>query len=321
MTTPALQLNDLSVTLDRIPIVDHASLGVEAGQIVALLGPSGCGKTTLLRAVAGLVPLREGRVLWNGDDLAAVSPHERGFGLMFQDHVLFPHLDVAGNVGYGLRVARASAAAIRRRVDELLDLVGLPGMGARRVDSLSGGEAQRVALARALAPAPRLLMLDEPLGSLDLDLRRRLTAEIRELLNRLGLTALHVTHDQDEAFAIADRVAIMHRGAIDRVDTAENLWRDPRSERVARFLGHLNIAQWPGRGKVVVRPDAIALAGSPGSTRLEGVVSDQRFARGAYATRVATSWGELEFSAEQRYEQGARIDLYIDPARVASLDR
>lgn len=213
--------------------VDGVSLQVAQGEVVALLGPSGCGKSSLLRAVAGLEPLAGGEVRWAGRSLADVAVHRRGFGLVFQDGQLFEHRTVAGNVGYGLR-GRGTAGRVR----ELLGLVGLAGYDDRPVSTLSGGERQRVALARALAPAPRLLLLDEPLSALDRSLRERLAVDLRAVLVATGTTALFVTHDQDEAFAVADRVAVLSRGRLLQVDTPRALWTAPASAEVARFLGY-----------------------------------------------------------------------------------
>lgn len=218
--------------------VDGVTLGVAPGEVVALLGPSGCGKSSLLRAVAGLETAAAGTVTWDGADLAGVPVHRRGFGLMFQDGQLFPHRDIGGNVEFGLRMARAPRAERDSRVRELLEVVGLAGYERRAVPTLSGGEQQRVALARALAPGPRLLLLDEPLSALDRALRERLADDLRTALTRTGTTALLVTHDHDEAFAVADRVAVMDAGRLLQVAAPAELWRRPASRRVAEFLGY-----------------------------------------------------------------------------------
>ncbi|MEU3775630.1 ABC transporter ATP-binding protein [Streptomyces sp. NPDC032472] len=246
-----LELAGVSVRFGERTVVDSVDLEVAEHEIVCVLGPSGSGKSTLLRVVAGLQPVSAGRVLLGGADQARVPVHRRGVGLMFQDHQLFPHRDVAGNVAFGLRMrgsadgsgrgARARAAHAAR-VAELLELVGLPGAQRRSVSSLSGGEQQRVALARALAPSPRLLMLDEPLGQLDRGLRERLVVELRELFSRLGTTVLAVTHDQGEAFALADRVVVMREGRIAQAGTPLEVWQRPASVFVARFLGFQNVA-------------------------------------------------------------------------------
>ena len=201
-----LSVEGVRVRFEDRWVLDGADLTVGPAEIVALLGPSGSGKSTLLRVIAGLLPPDEGRVLWDGEDVTAVPAHRRRFGLVFQDHQLFPHRDVAGNVGFGLAVAGRPKAEVRERVAELLHLVGLDGFERRSVTALSGGEAQRVALARALAPQPRLLLLDEPLAALDRELHDRLAVDLRYLLQELGTAGLHVTHDRDEAGLVADRI-------------------------------------------------------------------------------------------------------------------
>ncbi|MFF0447069.1 ABC transporter ATP-binding protein [Streptomyces sp. NPDC004609] len=236
-----LELDDVTVRFGARTALDAVDLEVAEHEIVCVLGPSGSGKSTLLRVVAGLRRADRGRVLLAGADQSGVPVHRRGVGLMFQDHQLFPQRDVGGNVAFGLRVRGTGRAERERRVAELLDLVGLPGAGRRAVAALSGGEQQRVALARALAPEPRLLMLDEPLGQLDRGLRERLVVELRELFGRLGTTVLAVTHDQGEAFALADRVVVMRDGRIAQAGAPLEVWQRPADEFVARFLGFDNV--------------------------------------------------------------------------------
>ncbi len=237
----ALVVEHLTVTFGAVTAVDDVSLSLGRGSVLAVLGPSGCGKSTLLRAVAGLEPVHSGTVRFDGADLAGVPTHRRGFALMFQDGQLFPHRSVAGNVGYPLRLRRRPKAEVAARVAELLDLVGLPAYGDRSPATLSGGERQRVALARALAVRPRLLLLDEPLSALDRGLRERLAADLREILRAEGTTAVLVTHDHDEAFTVADRMAVMRRGRVVQQGTLDAVWRSPADAETARFLGYARV--------------------------------------------------------------------------------
>jgi thiamine transport system ATP-binding protein len=311
-----LHVQGLCVSYDENVALAGIDLSIAEHEVISILGPSGCGKSTLLRAVAGLLVPDSGAIRWSGQDVTTIAPHARGFGLMFQDHALFPHRSVAENIEFGLRMQHQPPDQRRRRVAEMLDLVGLAAMGDRSIGTLSGGEAQRVALARSLAPAPQLLMLDEPFGSLDRGLRERLTTEVGELLRRVGVTAIHVTHDQDEAFAIADRVVVMQRGQIERVDTPLAIWRDPRTEFVARFLGHDNIVDLPGQGRMLIRSDAIRIEDSPakigaGDT-LTGTVLAQRFHGGRYVTRLSTSHGELVVDHPRAIERGTVVPIVID---------
>lgn len=224
-----LSLTQIAVSFDE-PVLHGVDLEVAAGEIVCILGPSGGGKSTLLRAVAGLVDYA-GRVEVAGRPLEGVPTHRRAVGMMFQDDLLFPHLDVAGNVGFGLRADDPA------RVRQMLDLVGLTGFDGRGVDTLSGGQAQRVALARALAPAPEVLLLDEPFGALDVVLKAELVLEVQRLLRDQGITVLAVTHDRHEAFTIADRVAVLREGRLVQVGTPDELWNKPVDVYVARLVG------------------------------------------------------------------------------------
>jgi len=305
----------VTVRFGATTALDRVDMEVAPGEVMAVVGPSGCGKSTLLRAVAGLERLGEGNIALDGEDLAGVAPHDRHLGLMFQSHALFGHLDVAANVGFGLRMNGAAKAAIRTRVNEVLELVGLVGFGARRVDELSGGEAQRVALARALAPSPRLLMLDEPLASLDRLLAEQLTFDLRRLAVELGHTTIHVTHDQSEAFALADRIVVMRDGQIVQTGPCAEVWSNPANEFVARFLGHQNI--W---GHEVIPIGAIAVV-ADGDAELQGRVVVAEFQGERWRLVVDTERGPVHLETVTQQAVGDRIGLRIDHSRVIPLHR
>ena len=314
-----LVLDDVTVRYGDRPAVDGISLDVADHEVVSVLGPSGSGKSTLLRAVAGLQPVAGGRVLLGGRDLAGVPAHRRGVGLMFQDQQLFPHRDVGGNVSFGLRMHGTPRAAARERVAELLALVGLPGAERRSVGALSGGEQQRVALARALAPSPQLLMLDEPLGQLDRSLRERLVVELRQLFGRLGTTVLAVTHDQGEAFALADRVVVMRDGHVAQSGTPVEVWERPADEFVARFLGFANVVRGTVRGAEAETPwgrVGVAASGAPGA----GASGERSLLIRPAGVRVGPAGSGLECTVEGRTFRGEQVLLALRPERGPSLE-
>ncbi|MEV1062110.1 ABC transporter ATP-binding protein [Streptomyces sp. NPDC050263] len=339
---PLLELDGATVRFGGRPVLDAVGLAVAEHEVVCVLGPSGSGKSTLLRAVAGLQPLDSGRVLLDGSDQAGVPAHRRELGLMFQDHQLFPQRDVGGNVAFGLRMRGLPKAQQGERVRELLELVGLPGAAGRAVAALSGGEQQRVALARALAPRPRLLMLDEPLGQLDRSLRERLVVELRELFGRLGTTVLAVTHDQGEAFALADRVVVMRDGRIAQSGTPLEVWQRPADAFVARFLGFDNVVEATVTGEVAVTPwgkmpvpagsaqGACTLLVRPAGVRLVGVDEGLRCtvaARTFRGTHVAVHLQpegapKLEAACALRDapEVGSTVEVSFDTAEIVVLD-
>ncbi|MEZ5170693.1 MAG: ABC transporter ATP-binding protein [Acidimicrobiia bacterium] len=285
-------------------------LTVADGEIVGVLGPSGCGKTTLLRLLAGLEEPDTGTIRWDGHDLAGVPPDTRGFGLMFQDHVLFPHRDVAGNVAFGLRMQRTPRSQVDDRVAEVLTTVGLAGTQHRAVSTLSGGEQQRVALARALAPRPRLLMLDEPLGALDRALRERLVVDLRSILRDLGTTAVYVTHDQDEACTVADRVVVMRAGNVEQDGTPRDVWHDPVNAFVAGFLGWTDIHDGTG-----IRPGGVVLD-TEGEIGAE--VVDVLFQRNRFVVRVRTADDRVLTTsvADTPPSVGDHVHVAVDPDAV-----
>ena len=325
-------------------------LAIAHGEFVCFLGPSGCGKTTLLRIVAGLETQTAGRIVQAGRDISLLPPAERDYGIVFQSYALFPNLSVADNVAYGLvnrKVPKTKAAA---RVDELLKLVGLPGSGAKFPAQLSGGQQQRIALARALATSPGLLLLDEPLSALDAIVRVHLRQEIRSLQRKLGVTTIMVTHDQEEALSVADRIVVMNHGVIEQVGTPMEVYRDPATPFVADFVGKINVLTGrlhPGRDlrigdsrfacehdteterdvKVYLRPeDVLARPIAPGDVNVfDGAIDKIEFLGSYCLVRVnaeamgsepITVYLSLNYLAEQGLEVGSRLPLKVLPERM-----
>jgi putative spermidine/putrescine transport system ATP-binding protein len=239
---PHLELHGLEKRFGATRAVQALSLSVEKGELIGLLGPSGCGKTTTLRMIGGLMPATEGRILVAGRDVTALPPHKRDMGIVFQNYALFPHMDVAGNLGFGLEMRKVSAAERDQRVRRALAMVRLESFAARKPRELSGGQQQRVALARALVIEPSILLLDEPLSNLDANLREEMRNEIRDIQQRLGITAVFVTHDQSEALAICDRIAVMRLGVLEQLGTPFEIYERPANEFVAGFVGRVNRA-------------------------------------------------------------------------------
>ncbi len=341
--TAALELREASVRYGEFTAVERLCMTLEEGRIGCLLGPSGCGKTTLLRAIAGFEPLSGGSILLGGEPLSApgvhLPPERRRVGMMFQDLALFPNLDVRGNVGFGLH--RVTRSARRRAVDEMLSLVGLEGRGSAMPHELSGGQQQRVALARALAPEPRLLLLDEPFSSLDSELREDLAGEVRGLLRRRGMTAVLVTHDQNEAFAMADEITLMQRGRVAQRGTAAELYLDPHDRFVASFIGRgsilsLEVAEdgsvapavggaapphWPrGSLQVLLRPEHLTCGA--GGEPLEVVSRSYHGNHFRYRLRLADGQLlECDAPPGTAVEPGARLQISADLETAVLLPR
>ncbi len=310
-----LRVDEVSVAFEGTLALDAVSLDVADGEVVTVLGPSGSGKSTFLRVVAGLQQPDSGSVHVDGVDVTSVPPHRRGIGLVFQDHALFDHKDVAGNVAFGLRMRGDERAEVGRRVHQLLELVGLPGFERRSIATLSGGEQQRVALARALAPEPRVLLLDEPLGSLDRRLRDRLLDDLAALFETLGVTAVYVTHDRAEAFALGDRVVILREGRVAQVGAPDDVWARPADEDVARFLGLANVRD--GR---ILRPEAVTvrIAVSGGHGTVVESTRDGPLLRLTISLDDGTTL-EAATTALEAPPAGARVDVDVDPAGVVTL--
>ncbi|MBY0362577.1 MAG: ABC transporter ATP-binding protein [Phreatobacter sp.] len=316
-----LSLQALTKRYGDTAAVDAVDLDVRKGEFLAMLGPSGCGKTTTLRMIAGLVPTTAGQIVVDGRDLTNVPPYQRDMGLVFQSYALFPHMSVAANVAFGLEMRGMAKADIRARVAEALQLVRLTGYEDRRPGQLSGGQQQRVALARALVIRPLILLLDEPLSNLDAKLREEMRNEIRDIQRRLGTTALFVTHDQDEALTMADRVVVMNKGRIEQTGTPEDLYERPRTAFVAAFVGRTNRFPGTGAGEVVhvggvtmrcarpvsgpvevmIRPHRIHLDGS-GERRADDNHASGTIIRTTYAGNVVqydVQAGDTVFNVEQ----------------------
>lgn len=338
-----LTIDNLHKRYGEIRALAGVSFQVHQGEVLALLGPSGCGKSTLLGIIAGLEKPDQGSVSWQGNDLAGLPPHKRGFGLMFQDYALFPHMNVYDNVAFGLRMANQPPVEVQRLVKQALSLVGLPEFEGRDSNNLSGGEQQRVALARSLAPRPQLLMLDEPLGSLDRALRQRLLVDLHRILMQTGQTTLYVTHDQEEAFSLSDRVVVMQAGEVAQIGTPQQVYRQPISEFVARFLGFSNIFKGesdavgksvqtslgklplphPAYGKVrlLLRPDEVEL-GADGKFHISGVLRGMNFRGGQTRAEVESNGQQLYFdfdSSIELPEMGSDITISFDPQKVVQL--
>ena len=338
--------------------VDDVSLTIESGEFMVLVGPSGCGKSTLLRMIAGLEEVTEGDI-WIGErEVARLAPRDRDIAMVFQNYALYPHMTVAKNLGYGLKVRHLPSATVRARVGHVLELVGLPGYESRYPNQLSGGEQQRVAVARAVVVEPQLLLFDEPLSNLDAKLRVQMRAELSQLQKRLAITTVYVTHDQEEAMAISDRIAVMRQGRIAQIGTAEDLYRTPRSAFVAQFIGRVNLVEsrvlstangrivlalWDGslsvpsvdayatgqRVALVLRPESLTLA--PESTNAgadevmtPGVVKSRTFLgeKVEYVVDVrGTPLQAVTYDPARRglFPPGARVQVACDPAFVRAV--
>jgi len=322
MADPFLSIQHVEKSFGSTKVVQDFNLDVEAGEFVSFLGPSGCGKTTVLRMVAGFEEPSAGAIVVGGKDITRLRPNQRNIGMVFQAYALFPNLTVAQNIGFGLKVAGASRADIDKRVAEMLALISLPQMADRYPYQLSGGQQQRIALARALAPKPKLLLLDEPLSALDAKVRVSLREEIRSIQKALGITTIFVTHDQEEALSISDRIAVMYGGKAEQVGTPFEIYNRPKTKFAANFVGTLNILEGtvidaasgrvrvdgaelllkdrPGGARngdtlaLALRPEAISLGRQPGrDARLSGEIADVHFLGSVIRVRVLVGGGTV----------------------------
>ena len=353
-----LELRGVAKSFGDFVALEHVDLSVERGEFVAIMGPSGCGKTTLLRIVAGLESMSSGRLLLRGQDISALPVHRRSTRLVWQNFALFPHLNVRQNIAFGLTLGRHDKAAVRAKVDEIAELVQLGQFLDRRVSQLSGGQKQRVAIARALVTEPEILLLDEPLSALDAHLRIRMQSEMKRLQQRLGLSFLYVTHNQSEAFSMADRVVVMNKGRIEQFGSPEEIYTRPKTHFVAEFVGSNNIFDGkvidvrdglimvqcadaiisatsgerpPGKGStvsLVVQADKVRSnpTGVPGENSLRAVLSGREFTGSQVIYYLETPrGGEVKMVAQEPFSQTERaainmaMQLYWSPADTVVL--
>ncbi|MGL4739156.1 MAG: ABC transporter ATP-binding protein [Cellulosilyticaceae bacterium] len=338
-----MQLNQINVSYDgKKNILEGLNLDIQKGELVSLLGPSGCGKTTTLRVVAGFVEPTGGAFVLDGEDLTKVPVHKRNFGLVFQSYALFPHLSVYDNVAFGLKLRKMDKKQIESKVKDVLEVCGLTELASRFPKQMSGGQRQRVALARALVIEPKLLLLDEPLSNLDAKLRVNMRVEIKRLQKKLGITTLFVTHDQEECFSISDKVAVMNNGVIEQYDSPENIYKRPRTEFVARFIGFENFIKlkrtggttyhdetgnvftvesdmYPDTCQGTIRPDDILIATANECTNtVTGTIEVRTFLGKAYQYEVKTPLGTLVVNGqtEEVYETGDQLTLVLPAHKI-----
>ena len=339
-----IELIDISKSFDKELVLDEFDLSIKENEFITLLGPSGCGKTTTLRILGGFETPDTGKVMFKGEDITSLAPNKRHINTVFQKYALFPNMNIAENIAFGLKISGKSKDYIKDKVEYALKLVNLSGYEKRKVDSLSGGQQQRIAIARAIVNEPKVLLLDEPLGALDLKLRQEMQYELIRLKNELGITFLYVTHDQEEALTMSDKVVVMNRGYIQQMGTPEEIYNEPENAFVADFIGDSNIVDgilledrvvricgkiFPcideGFGKnkpvdVVIRPEDIII-GNPGSGIMDGVVTSNVFIGVHYEMCIEA--GGFEWLAQNTvsYPVGSRISIDVIPENIQIMNK
>jgi len=344
MKTPLIELSHVSKRYGQQLVLDDLNLVVHENEFITLLGPSGCGKTTTLRIIGGFVTPDEGRVIFEGTDITDLAPNKRNLNTVFQKYALFPHMNIAENIAFGMKISGKSSAYIKDKVKYALKLVNLDGFENRNVNDLSGGQQQRIAIARAIVNEPKVLLLDEPLGALDLKLRQDMQYELIRLKNELGITFIYVTHDQEEALTMSDTVVVMNQGYIQQMGTPENIYNEPENAFVADFIGDSNIIggimledklveilgeKFPcvdvgfGRNKpvdVVIRPEDVIL-GEPGRGRLDGVVSHLIFKSVHYEMEVQAAGFEWLVQSTKCIPVGTSVSIDVEPFNIQIMNK
>ncbi|WP_125714964.1 ABC transporter ATP-binding protein [Companilactobacillus kedongensis] len=328
-----IEISDLSMSYQKgKQILDQLSLSIKDGELLSILGPSGCGKTTMLRLISGLIPIQKGTIKVSGKDISKVPVYKRNFGMVFQSYALFPHMTIFQNITFGLKRRKLDKKTIEQKALNILDITGLSNLKDRMPHELSGGQQQRVSLARALAINPNVLLLDEPLSNLDAKLRIEMREEIHRLQQKLNMTTIFVTHDQEECFAISDRVALMNQGQIEQLDTPQNIYKNPRTEFVARFIGYENFIpktwaedqQWQFHKEIMgnlltIRPENIGIGA--GENTLLGKVVSKNFLGNYYQYIVDTELGILKVNTtKDQSETNAEITLNFPESSLIELE-
>ena len=339
-----VSLKDIVVDFDGERILDELSLDIHDKEFVTFLGPSGCGKTTTLRVIAGFITPKSGNVFFDGKDIASVPPYKRQVNTVFQKYALFPHLNVYENVAFGLRLKKMDEETIRRKVRDMLEVVGLKGFERRSINQLSGGQQQRVAIARSLVNQPRVLLLDEPLGALDLKLRKEMQLELKRLQREMNITFVYVTHDQEEALTMSDTVVVMNKGNIQQIGSPQDIYNEPRNAFVAKFIGDSNIVDGimekdflvsfggqefacVDRGfkprepvQVVIRPEDVDIV-PPSAGKLTGLVREVIFKGGHFEMHVDVEGKEWLIHSTQASQPGELIGMNIGPDEIHIMSR
>ena len=339
-----VSLRDIVVEFDGQRILDGLNLDIHDKEFVTLLGPSGCGKTTTLRLIAGFLEPNSGKVLLKGEDITGVPPYKRPVNTVFQKYALFPHLNVFENVAFGLRLKKMDEETIRRKVRNMLEVVGLKGFERRSISQMSGGQQQRVAIARSLVNEPEILLLDEPLGALDLKLRKEMQLELKRLQREMNITFIYVTHDQEEALTMSDTVVVMDKGRIQQIGTPEDIYNEPKNAFVADFIGESNILpatmvedrlvkilgvnfacvdEGFGQNKpvdVVIRPEDIDLL-KPGQGSMDGVVTHLIFKGVHYEMEVMANNYEWLVHSTDMFPVGTEVSIHVDPFDIQTMKK
>ena len=339
-----IELIDISKSFDKELVLDEFDLSIKENEFITLLGPSGCGKTTTLRILGGFETPDTGKVMFKGEDITSLAPNKRHINTVFQKYALFPNMNIAENIAFGLKISGKSKDYIKDKVEYALKLVNLSGYEKRKVDSLSGGQQQRIAIARAIVNEPKVLLLDEPLGALDLKLRQEMQYELIRLKNELGITFLYVTHDQEEALTMSDKVVVMNRGYIQQMGTPEEIYNEPENAFVADFIGDSNIIDgvmmedrivkicdhiFPcideGFGRktpvdVVIRPEDIII-GTPGEGIIDGVVTSNVFIGVHYEMCIEAGGFEWLAQNTKSYPVGSRVSINVTPENIQIMNK